>query len=87
MFRKKYLAELSRVSVRRMPVGSKARALILCGGVLLGSHAKIYGVLDLQSIVPMIEQHLAGEQNRRLLIWSLLNVEAWMKENSIEGIK
>ncbi len=46
---------------------------------LLNGNAHIYDVLDRQAVVPLIEQHLKGEQNRRLLIWSLLNVEAWMK--------
>ena len=26
----------------------------------------------------LIEEHLSGKQNRRLLIWSLLNLDAWM---------
>ena len=47
---------------------------------LLDGSARIYDVLDRQAVVPLIEQHLRGEENRRLLIWSLLNVEAWMKE-------
>lgn len=45
---------------------------------LLRGHARIYEVMDRQAIAPLIEQHLNGEQNRRLLIWSLLNVEEWM---------
>jgi asparagine synthase (glutamine-hydrolysing) len=45
---------------------------------LLNGHARIYEVLDRQPIATLIEQHIKGEQNRRLLIWSLLNVEAWM---------
>jgi asparagine synthase (glutamine-hydrolysing) len=45
---------------------------------LLEDHARIYEVLDPAAVRPLIEQHLNGEQNRRLLIWSLLNVEAWM---------
>lgn len=45
---------------------------------LLNGHARIYEVLDRQPIATLIEQHMKGEQNRRLLIWSLLNVEAWM---------
>jgi asparagine synthase (glutamine-hydrolysing) len=45
---------------------------------LLSGHAPIYEFLDRQVVVPLIEQHLTGEQNRRLLIWSLLNVDAWM---------
>jgi asparagine synthase (glutamine-hydrolysing) len=45
---------------------------------LLNGHARIYDVLDRRAIVPLIEQHLNGVQNRRLLNWSLLNLEAWM---------
>ncbi|WP_287600226.1 asparagine synthase (glutamine-hydrolyzing) [Thiothrix sp.] len=47
---------------------------------LLNSNARIYDTLNRQAVVPLIEQHLNGEQNRRLLIWSLLNVEAWITE-------
>jgi asparagine synthase (glutamine-hydrolysing) len=42
---------------------------------LLNGHARIYELLDREAVVALIEQHLKGEQNRRLLIWSLLNVE------------
>jgi asparagine synthase (glutamine-hydrolysing) len=47
---------------------------------LLNGNARIYEVLDRQALAPLVEQHLRGEQNRRLLIWSLLNVEMWMKD-------
>jgi asparagine synthase (glutamine-hydrolysing) len=47
---------------------------------LLEGNPRIYEVLDRQSVNNLVEQHLRGDQNRRLLIWSLLNVEAWMKE-------
>jgi asparagine synthase (glutamine-hydrolysing) len=47
---------------------------------LLNGNARIYDVLDKQAVLPLIEQHINGESNRRLLIWSLLNVEEWMKE-------
>ena len=42
---------------------------------LLNGHAKIYDVLDRYTVEALVNQHLNGEQNRRLLIWSLLNVE------------
>lgn len=45
---------------------------------LLNDDARIYEVLDRETVVPLVEQHLRGEQNRRLLIWSLLNMEVWM---------
>lgn len=46
---------------------------------LLRSDARIYDVLDRKTVASLVNQHLEGQQNRRLLIWSLLNLEAWMK--------
>lgn len=47
---------------------------------LLGGHARIYEVLDRQVVEQLIEQHLNGLHNRRLLIWSLLNVEQYLTQ-------
>jgi len=33
--------------------------------------------MDKKSTQKLINQHLSGEQNRRLFIWSLLNFEEW----------
>lgn len=41
----------------------------------------IYDVLDRSAVKHLIEQYLEGQQNRRLLIWSLLNVEVWLECN------
>jgi len=46
---------------------------------LLNGNAAIYQILDRKVVEPLVMQHLNGEQNRRLLVWSLLNVEAWME--------
>lgn len=40
--------------------------------------ANIYEFLDYKTTVDLVNQHLSGRQNLRLLIWSLLNVEYWM---------
>ncbi len=48
--------------------------------ILLNGQARIYELLDRKVVTLLVEQHLRGEQNRRLLIWSLLNVEMWMNE-------
>jgi len=48
--------------------------------ILINDDARIYEVLNRNAVVPMVEEHLNGQQNRRLLIWSLLNVEAWMQD-------
>jgi asparagine synthase (glutamine-hydrolysing) len=39
--------------------------------------ARIYEFLDREAVQDLVNEHLEGQQNRRLLIWSLLNVEQW----------
>jgi asparagine synthase (glutamine-hydrolysing) len=48
--------------------------------VLLDADAKIYGVLERKAIKSLVDEHLNGKVNRRLLIWSLLNIETWLSE-------
>lgn len=45
---------------------------------LLVSNARIYEFLDRDEVGLLVDQHLQGKENRRLLIWSLLNVEQWI---------
>lgn len=47
---------------------------------LLGADARIYDVLDRGAVTELVGQHMRGEENRRLLIWSLLNVNEWMEQ-------
>jgi len=47
---------------------------------LLDPQAKIYNVLDYHATVSLIDDHLSGKENRRLFIWSLLNVDEWMHQ-------
>jgi asparagine synthase (glutamine-hydrolysing) len=46
---------------------------------LMSSDARIFQYLDRSSIHQLVSDHLSGRENRRLLIWSLLNLEEWMK--------
>jgi len=41
----------------------------------LNPKARIFEVLDARSVQSLINDHLEGRENRRLLIWSLLNLE------------
>jgi len=50
---------------------------------LIDGNPRIYEVLNRKAVVPLIEQHLKGEQNRRLLIWSLLNFETYFTEHFV----
>jgi asparagine synthase (glutamine-hydrolysing) len=46
----------------------------------LFSEAKIYEFLDRETVQKLVNEHLDGKQNRRLLIWSLLSVENWCQQ-------
>lgn len=47
---------------------------------LLTKNARLYEFMEFDVVKDLIEEHLSGRTNRRLLIWSLLNVEQWLKE-------
>jgi asparagine synthase (glutamine-hydrolysing) len=42
---------------------------------LLSKNAKIYEIFDRGILTDLVDEHLNGKKNRRLLIWSLLNLE------------
>jgi len=44
---------------------------------LLRDDANIYKYMDKTSTQKLIKEHLSGEKNRRLFIWSLLSFEEW----------
>ena len=44
---------------------------------LLNENANIYKYMDREATQKLINEHLRGEKNRRLFIWSLLNFEEW----------
>jgi asparagine synthase (glutamine-hydrolysing) len=46
---------------------------------LMGRDARIYEFLDRNAIQGLVGDHLEGRENRRLLVWSLLNLEQWLK--------
>ncbi len=48
--------------------------------VLGNKHALIYDYMDRKVVQQMVDDHLEGRENRRLLIWSLLYLEQWCGE-------
>jgi len=44
---------------------------------LLNDDANIYKYMDRGAVERLVGEHLSGEHNRRLFIWSLLNFEEW----------
>ncbi|OLP16494.1 asparagine synthase (glutamine-hydrolyzing) [Leptolyngbya sp. 'hensonii'] len=47
---------------------------------LYNHYSRLYDFLDRKAVQDLIGEHLEGHQNRRLLIWSLLNVEEWCRQ-------
>jgi asparagine synthase (glutamine-hydrolysing) len=47
---------------------------------LFNSHAHIYEFMDKGAVETMVNEHLEGRENRRLLIWSLLSLEEWCEQ-------
>lgn len=47
--------------------------------MLMSPNTRIYQFLDRKSVNSLIEDHLSGRENRRLLIWSLLSFEEWCR--------
>jgi len=51
---------------------------------LLGKDARIYEFMSEELLGELVNEHLSGQENRRLLIWSLLNFEEFLKAFSYE---
>jgi asparagine synthase (glutamine-hydrolysing) len=47
---------------------------------LYHGHPRIYEFLDRAAVQVLVTDHLEGRENRRLLIWSLLNLEKWCEK-------
>ena len=46
---------------------------------VLDPNARMYEYLDVNTVRGLVEEHLNGVRNRRLLIWSLLCFEQWCR--------
>ena len=46
---------------------------------LLSGDAAIYEFLNPDTVRSLVEDHLEGRENRRLLLWSLLSFEHWCR--------
>jgi len=57
----------------------KSESIDFVRRTLLDSDARLYAYLDRAAVTRLIQEHLDGRQNRRLLIWSLLNFEWWLR--------
>ena len=47
---------------------------------LINKNAAIFDFLDYQSVTALVQEHISGKKNRRLLIWSLLNLNEYFEQ-------
>jgi len=47
---------------------------------LMNDDANLYQLLDRSAVTELVNEHLCGKKNHRLLIWSLINVETWIEQ-------
>ena len=47
---------------------------------IFGNQTKIYDYLDKKAVQELVMEHLDGKSNRRLLIWSLLYFDCWLRQ-------
>jgi asparagine synthase (glutamine-hydrolysing) len=60
----------------------KGESIDLIKAKLLNNNSNIFKYMEKSTVQRLVHQHLSGKKNRRLLLWSLLNFEAW---NNIYG--
>jgi asparagine synthase (glutamine-hydrolyzing) len=58
----------------------KGESIDFVRNVIFNDHSRLFDYLDRQAVRELVREHLDGKQNRRLLIWSLLNFEQWLNE-------
>lgn len=46
---------------------------------LFGKEARVYEFVDKTTMQKLVQEHLDGKHNHRLLIWSLLSFDAWLE--------
>jgi len=52
--------------------------------IVNANDAQIWNYMDRETTRALVNEHLEGKQNRRLLIWSLLNVEEFLRQYRVE---
>ena len=58
----------------------KGESMVFVKRKLLDKNSKIYKFLDRTAVESLVQEHLTGLNNRRLLVWALLNVETILEE-------
>jgi len=58
----------------------KGESIDFVKNTLVNKNARIFELFDRDTVYTLLGEHLEGKINRRLLVWSLLNVEAYLEQ-------
>ena len=58
----------------------KGESIAYIRNLLLNKKAKIFNYLQYNYVKKIIEEHSSGKVNHRLLIWSFLSFEWWLRK-------
>jgi asparagine synthase (glutamine-hydrolysing) len=58
----------------------RGESLKFVAGRLGAKDSPIFELLSYSAVQELLAEHMTGENNRRLLIWSLLNVDQYLRE-------
>jgi asparagine synthase (glutamine-hydrolysing) len=58
----------------------KGESLDFVKSVIFDQKSRMYNFMDRNSVEQLVQEHLDGRENRRLLIWSLINFEQTLKD-------
>lgn len=57
----------------------KGESIEYIKNLLMNKRARIYDYMQYETVSDILNEHFSGKTNRRLLIWSLLSFETWLK--------
>lgn len=57
----------------------KGESINYVKSIIFNSKSRIYDYLDKEYVQNTFHQHISGKENKRLLIWSIINFEEWLK--------
>jgi asparagine synthase (glutamine-hydrolysing) len=55
--------------------------------VLMNRRGRLYDFLDFDVVSRLVNDHLEGRENRRLLIWSLLYLSSWIEQFLVSAVR
>ncbi|MBX2869828.1 MAG: asparagine synthase (glutamine-hydrolyzing) [Acidiferrobacterales bacterium] len=61
----------------------KGKSIHYVKDVIFSDTSPIFAIFDKKSVRTMVDEHLSGQSNKRLLIWSLLYLNLWLKNETV----